>query len=1363
VASETYDVFVSYSRADSRHAAEIDSVLRANGLRSFFDRRNLALGLPWVPALEQAIGAAKAVIVLIGPRGLGNTQQYERQLAIVRQSSDPAFPVVPVILPETRAADRPFDFLNLLTWIDFSPVAKVSEAPDEIARLLAAVRGAPSPGDVVREAICPYRGLDAFREEDAAFFFGRGNASEPESAIGQLVHKVREHPFVMVVGRSGSGKSSLLYAGLLPALRRDRDRFWNVLSLRPGPTPLRALAAAFNPRADDEGAAEYVTKITAEADQLRTGDPELLSHMIREELDRAEGKPDRLLLYIDQWEELYALAPTSSDKERAGQHAADVNRFIDLLLIAARTAPVAVVATVRADFYDPLIAHQEIRSLLPTRQVLLAAMPRSELERTIVEPAKKVGLTFDPPDLVQRILDEAGEDEGMLPLLQYALKETWARRNGNTLTADAYARAGGVRLAIRLTAERTFEALSAEDQQAARQLFLRLVTPGEGQEDTRARAVMPVEPVQRKIVEQFAGPKTRLLVTGLDRAARPTVEVAHEALIRTWPRLRAWIDANREKLRARAAVLQSKADWEQSGKRDDMLLPPGLQLERARTLLADPGDITTDDIKEFISQSSAREETAQKQAADAQRKRVRNRNVALVAVSFFAVLALASTLASLFAYRSARTSLAVAEEQRKQADDILAGATNVFSKLLKQVDIETRKEVLAVFQTGAAHGNANSMSNLGWLYRNGYGVAQDYAKAREWYQKAADNGDAGGMRNLGALYHNGYGVAQDYAKARAWYEKAADNGHAGAMTNLGLLYENGQGVAQDYAKAREWYEKAADNGDAGAMTNLGVLFNNGWGVAQDYAKARAWYEKAADNGHASAMINIGLLYANGQGVAQDYAKARKWYEKAADKGDEFAMNNIGLLYANGQGVTQDYVKAREWYEKAADNGHAGSMNNVGLLYDNGQGVTQDYVKAREWYEKAADKGDEFAMNNIGLLYANGRGVTQDYVKAREWYEKAADNGHADAMNNVGLLYANGRGVTQDYVKAREWYEKAADKGDEFAMNNIGALYKNGQGVTQDYVKAREWYEKAADKGNAFAMITIGLLYDNGQGVTQDYVKARGWYEKAADKGDAFAMNNIGLLYASGQGVTQDYVKAREWYEKAAEKGHADAMNNVGLLYDNGQGVEHDYVKAREWFQKAADKGNAFAMRNLGLLYENGRGVAQDYAKAREWYGKAADNGEPSANANLKQMLIKEAAAAGRYIEALQLREALAAEEEEVETKHDGKAGEATAQSLGGVAWRALFAQEYGKALTAAERAHALLPDDLIIETNRAHALMFMGHQGEARALYLAYKGKRLSDERSWERAIADDFAEFRKAGLAHPMMTDIEKELDVSR
>ncbi len=289
----------------------------------------------------------------------------------------------------------------------------------------------------------------------------------------------------------------------------------------------------------------------------------------------------------------------------------------------------------RADFYDPLIAHHEMRSLLPTRQVLLGSMSRAQLESAVVEPARKVGLTFDPPGLVQRILDDAGEDEGMLPLLQYALKETWALRQGAAMTGDGYTRSGGVREAIRVTAERAFGALSSGDQQAARRLFLRLVTPGEGQEDTRARAAMPVEPEQRKIVEQFADPRTRLLVTGSDRARRPTVEVAHEALIRTWPRLRGWIDASRERLRARAAVLQAKADWEQNDRRDDMLLPPGLQLERARSLLADPGDITTDDFEEFISLSSAREESERKKAENAQRRQVRNRNFVIAGVSLF--------------------------------------------------------------------------------------------------------------------------------------------------------------------------------------------------------------------------------------------------------------------------------------------------------------------------------------------------------------------------------------------------------------------------------------------------------------------------------------------------------------------------------------------------------------------------------------------------------------------------------------------------------------------------------------------------------------------------------------------------------
>jgi hypothetical protein len=281
-------------------------------------------------------------------------------------------------------------------------------------------------------------------------------------------------------------------------------------------------------------------------------------------------------------------------------------------------------------------------------------------------------------------------------------------------------------------------------------------------------------------------------------------------------------------------------------------------------------------------------------------------------------------------------------------------------------------------------------------------------------------------------------------------------------------------------------------------------------------------------------------------------------------------------------------------------------------------------------------------------------------------------------------------------------------------------------VAKDYAKAREWFEKAADKDDAFAMTRLGALYHDGLGGAQDYAKAREWFEKAADKDDAWAMSSLGALYANGQGVAQDYAKAREWYEKAVDKGDAGAMTGLGVLYANGQGVAQDYAKAREWYEKAADNGHAGAMYNLAVLYANGQGVAQDYAKALKW------------------------------------REAYAAKVEAEESERLGKPGENTARALNEVAWSALFAREFTKALAVADRAHALLPDDLMIETNRAHAVMFVKGGEECKALYVAYKGRSLRDGQLWERIIVGDFAKFRKAGLTRPVMADIEKALGVS-
>jgi TPR repeat protein len=564
---------------------------------------------------------------------------------------------------------------------------------------------------------------------------------------------------------------------------------------------------------------------------------------------------------------------------------------------------------------------------------------------------------------------------------------------------------------------------------------------------------------------------------------------------------------------------------------------------------------------EEMAAAQAERETALHEAEEAQRKRAtmaRIRNIALVAVSILFLLA------GWLGWRSEQQRK-VAEEQKQQADLTLAGVANITTQLHAQMDEDTKKKVFAVFQTGADHGHTISMGFLGLFYSEGFGVAQDYAKSREWYEKAA----------------------------------AKDN--ANAMYELGQIYSEGFGVARDYAKAREWFEKAA----------------------------------AKDN--SNAMFELGVLYSNGQD-------------------------------SNGQGLPQDYAKAREWFEKAAS------------------GTTQSRI---------VEGG---AMWNLGFLYANGLGVARDYAMAREWYEKAADKGDANAMFELGVLYSNG----QD---------------------------SNGQGVPQDYAKAREWFEKAADKDNSGAMFYLGVLY------------------------------------ADGLGVAQDYSKAREWYEKAADKGHAGAMSNLGVFYGNGQGVAQDYTKAREWFEKAAEKDDTNAMGNLGLLYENGDGVAKDHAKAREWYEKAADKGHAGAKAQLEQLPISEAVGAGRYAEALQLQEVLTAKVEEVETKREGKPGEETAQALGEVAERALFTREFARALSAAKRAHALLPGNLTIEAKRVHALMFLGqHEEESKALYLAHKGQPIPDRKGkpWERAIAEDFAEFRKAGLTHPMMAEIEKELGVS-
>ena len=167
-------------------------------------------------------------------------------------------------------------------------------------------------------------------------------------------------------------------------------------------------------------------------------------------------------------------------------------------------------------------------------------------------------------------------------------------------------------------------------------------------------------------------------------------------------------------------------------------------------------------------------------------------------------------------------------------------------------------------------------------------------KCLESFERETPSADT--LYQLGEMYRSGYGVTQDYSEAVKWYTKAAEQGYANAQCNLGNSYYNGRGVEQDYSEAVKWYRKAAEQGNANAQNNLGLCYDNGQGVTQDYSEAVKWYIKAAEQGNADAQCNLGACYDNGQGVTQDYSEAVKWYRKAAEQGNANAQNNLRNLH-----------------------------------------------------------------------------------------------------------------------------------------------------------------------------------------------------------------------------------------------------------------------------------------------------------------------------------------------------------------------------------------------------------------------------------------------------------------------------------
>jgi DNA-binding SARP family transcriptional activator/WD40 repeat protein len=523
----------------------------------------------------------------------------------------------------------------------------------------------------------PYKGLRPFSEADAPDFYGR--EALVERLLVRLSGSGQAARFVAVVGPSGSGKSSAVRAGLVAAIRRGAipgSDAWFVTDLHPGHHPLEELEAALVRVAVRPPAGLLA--------QLESGPRGLLNAV-----DGLLPEGAELLLVVDQFEEVFT--QTEDEAERA------------LLLESLRVSTadpasrIRVVVTLRADFYDRPLRYPRIGELLGGTTETVAPLTPEELERAVVRPAQRAGLTVDAA-LVPQIAADVAEQPGTLPLVQYALTELFDRRADGRLTLDAYQEVGGVAGALAASAEHLYLARDPVGRDAVRQLFLRLVTIGEGTADTRRRVRLSElstievdQPALDSALEAYG--RHRLLTFDRDPATRePTVEVAHEAILGGWARLGTWVDDAREDLRQHRWLAQSASEWEGSG-REPSFLVRGARLDHAEGWASGTELALTRPERAFLAESVAsRDAEAAAETARVERERVLQRRSLRRARALVAVLAAAALVAT------ALTTIAVSQNASAQRASRLATARELAGKAAAALGTDRDLAILLALQ-----------------------------------------------------------------------------------------------------------------------------------------------------------------------------------------------------------------------------------------------------------------------------------------------------------------------------------------------------------------------------------------------------------------------------------------------------------------------------------------------------------------------------------------------------------------------------------------------------------------------------------------------------------------------------------------
>ena len=599
-----YDVFLSYHRPDGEAVKQIATRLQQAGLRYWLDISCLVPGDDWQPAAEEALGKCGACAVFFGPSGTGPWHHEEMRRALDHQVQDGSghYRVIPVVLPGVTLERTTIPgFLQRRTRVDFTSL----DDEDALHRLVCGIRGVSpelGPGAADFQGQCPYPGLQPFTEEQAQFFFGR------EVQVQWLLDKLKKGMqtetgarFLAIVGASGSGKSSLALAGLIPALRDAQaagSGAWPVVVTRPGSRPLENLAIAL---ARAPALCSAAGDALALSDQLAQ-DRRRLHFTIAQALHEGP-RSQRAVILVDQFEEAFTQCEDESQRRA----------LVDNLLCAA-TIPggkAIVVLTMRADFYSHCAAYSNLAAAVADHQDLVPPLGEPQLREVIVRPAQLCGSEVENA-LVHALVEEMAGQTGALPLLQHALRELWHGQSRGRLTYEAYHALGGLRGALERRAEEIYSELPANQQRLCQRLFVRLTQLGRGTEDTKRRVAadellaigedpQAVEQVLQRLAE------CRLVTMSGQGAAEAqrTVEVAHEALIRSWGRLRQWIDARRASLILLEQLRNDTGRWQESG-RDASFLYHGLLLEQGEALAQDPEIDLGQREQEFLDASVAR-------------------------------------------------------------------------------------------------------------------------------------------------------------------------------------------------------------------------------------------------------------------------------------------------------------------------------------------------------------------------------------------------------------------------------------------------------------------------------------------------------------------------------------------------------------------------------------------------------------------------------------------------------------------------------------------------------------------------------------------------------------------------------------